>query len=188
MTAAKKASGSKKSAQGSQPLDRTAQFQDYWRRWSAKGGGKKVAIFDSGEPIGVGHYKLWKLLLAERKLWRRYLHSIYGFDVRSGKFTRCTRNSSNQPIPLLEEASEGEVGTDVMERLSHRRQCLRHPFYLALEQYLAACDCLERCGDPPELLSNPHFVLYAERSLEALTKIGFGPCVQVKVDLNWHFR
>ena len=60
MTAAKQAKGME-------------QFHDYWRLWGKHGAGDRSGIFDSRESIGVGHYKLWKYLMVERRCWRRYL-------------------------------------------------------------------------------------------------------------------
>lgn len=144
------------------------QFHDYWRLWGKHGAGDRSGIFDSRESIGVGHYKLWKYLVMERRCWRRCLHSAYGFNVRTGQFMASKRGGiGTQPIPTLEEpAAEGEqTSQNVLNRWSRRRQCLRHPFYQALEQYLVVCECLEKCGDPPQFLANPRFVQYAERRL-----------------------
>lgn len=155
MTAAKQAKGME-------------QFYDYWRLWGKHGAGDRSGIFNSRESIGVGHYKLWKYLTVERRYWRRYLNRLYGFSVRTGQFTASKRGGIGiQAIPVLEESpNEGkQTSQDILSRWSRRRQCLRHPFYQALEQYLVVCECLEECGDPPQLLANPRFVQYAERRL-----------------------
>lgn len=140
-------------------------FSDFWRKWKSQG--DQIDVFDSREQIGVGHYKLWKLLLVERRQWRRLLKRNYGFNVCTGKFRWPQEYGvTNQYIPVLEKyspTSSIESGKNVLDHWSRRHQCLRHPFYRALEQYLAVWDCLEQCGDPPEYLANPSFLAYSER-------------------------
>lgn len=127
------------------------KFQGYWREWKEGG---KAGIFNSIESIGVGHTKLWRFLISERRLWRRHLQATYGFNVRSGKFAKSARHNKDLPIPALTKRGA----------LYMPRECLRHHFYQALEQYLVVCECLQQCGDPPELLANLFFWRYAERS------------------------
>jgi RNA polymerase sigma factor (sigma-70 family) len=144
------------------------RFHDYWRLWGKHGAGDRSTIFDSRESIGIGHYRLWKFLIIERRCWRKCLHSTYGFNVHTGQFMASRSGGiATQEVLVLEEPPiEGEqTSQDVLSRWSRRRQCLRHPFYQALEQYLAVCECLEGCGDPPPLLANPHFAQYSERRL-----------------------
>lgn len=153
-----------KLAQNPQKPSGMNKYKDHWRQQQLKG--DKVDLFDSREPIGVGHMKLWKFLMTERRLWRRYLSRAYGFDVRTGRFTQIKRVSGGYPsIPFLETSpiEKTESGQDVLNRWSRRLQCLRHPFYQALAQYLAVCDCQDLCGDPLEFLANPHFTTYSER-------------------------
>ena len=146
-------------------LSGLTHFSDFWRKWKSQG--DQIDVFDSREQIGVGHYKLWRLLLEERRQWRRLLKRNYGFNVCTGKFWRSKEyDVISQSIPVLEKYSpNNSIKTDaiVLDHWSRRRQCLRHPFYRALEQYLAVWDCLEQCGDPPEYLANPFFVAYSER-------------------------
>lgn len=136
-------------------------FKDYWRKWLA---GERFEIFDSRESLGVGHYKLWKKITSERRLWRRFLRRHYGYDAVTGKFCGAFGQECQRAIPSL-EASPEQDPDDFWQRLTQRRSALRHPFYRALRQYLVACQCLSDCGDPPELLANPRFVLQNERRL-----------------------
>lgn len=87
----------------------------------------------------------------ERKLRLRYLRRFYGYDLMVTE--ACEEFGQHcQTIPSLQASSQPEGSDNPLASFHQRSECLKHPFYQALAHYLVACECLEKCGHPPEEL------------------------------------
>ncbi len=131
-------------------------FSVFWREWKE---GRRRGPFDSKEHIGVAHYRLWLILVSERRKWRRLLRRQFGYDVGANRFVGVLGKATANVASALEpDPAEMNSSQAPFNYLSRQRRVKRHPFFIALKEYLVVLQCLQtRCSAPPDLINNLYY-------------------------------